>query len=671
MSGTPARATGPAPDLKLLAALYALEASVWLAVVASYGSGARVLLALPPRLSSLVFLGAGLAALAALVIVVRRYRAPGAPRRFGLTVALNLVRVLLVLAIGEAAVRLMSQPTPRGLVFAKTVLLPHSWRDVAARNEAVLARLRAEGSHLAPDGLLGWVLGPDRRSADGLYMSSVEGIRSARKGDAAATRPSRQRVALVGDSFTFGLAKPRFAADRGDLRLLNAPLPTSEAIAVTPSIRELPFVELDPGYRAEEWIWRPLDRSYLHRFAVSKYRDLVIASRPADTPMLALNRAIVRSFVRQARAEGSLPLVLHFPSDRNFRALAKDSRWRSVAQTMLDDSGVPYTDMTPRLTPLSPAERFPADGRNHFAPAANAGVAACLRDGVQGADLEGVGPGGGEPSVTTHILGISAFYHDSAACLVRDGEIIAAAQEERFTRKKHDPGFPIHAVRYCLREGGVALRDLRYVAFYDKPLVKFERLLETYLSFAPSGHPVLRDGHAGLAQGEDVPEAPPAERAAGLDRRRQGVGASPAALRRAPRIPRRVGVLSVAVHDGGGAVHGRGRRVGHDVGLARRRQRADPALGDSLPPLDRPPVLGLHLLPRLQGQLRRVQGDGPGALRAPAVRQGHLRSSAGPEGGRHLPAQHGVLRLLHRAHDDERQVRRALRRPAPRRRRRG
>ena len=89
--------------------------------------------------------------------------------------------------------------------------------------------------------------------------------------------------------------------------------------------------------------------------------------------------------------------------------------------------------------------------------------------------------------MTTNILGVSAFYHDSAACLVRDGEIIAAAQEERFTRKKHDPAFPIHAVRYCLGEGRIDLRDLRYVAFYDKPLVKLERLLETYLSFAPSG----------------------------------------------------------------------------------------------------------------------------------------------------------------------------------------
>jgi len=85
------------------------------------------------------------------------------------------------------------------------------------------------------------------------------------------------------------------------------------------------------------------------------------------------------------------------------------------------------------------------------------------------------------------ILGISAFYHDSAACLLRDGEIVAAAQEERFTRKKHDAGFPSHAIGYCLREGGITLRDLRYIAFYDKPLVKFERLLETYLAFAPRG----------------------------------------------------------------------------------------------------------------------------------------------------------------------------------------
>src|SRR5215831_9447014 len=87
----------------------------------------------------------------------------------------------------------------------------------------------------------------------------------------------------------------------------------------------------------------------------------------------------------------------------------------------------------------------------------------------------------------TDILGISAFYHDSAACLVRDGTILAAAQEERFTRKKHDPGFPDNAIRYCLREANCTVQDLRSIVFYDKPLMKFERLLETYLSFAPRG----------------------------------------------------------------------------------------------------------------------------------------------------------------------------------------
>ncbi len=85
------------------------------------------------------------------------------------------------------------------------------------------------------------------------------------------------------------------------------------------------------------------------------------------------------------------------------------------------------------------------------------------------------------------ILGISAYYHDSAACLVRDGEIIAAAQEERFSRKKHDHRFPSNAVSYCLREGGIERSQLDYVAYYDKPIQTFERLLETYLDFAPSG----------------------------------------------------------------------------------------------------------------------------------------------------------------------------------------
>src|SRR6188472_358414 len=86
-----------------------------------------------------------------------------------------------------------------------------------------------------------------------------------------------------------------------------------------------------------------------------------------------------------------------------------------------------------------------------------------------------------------YILGLSAYYHDSAACLLRDGEIVAAAQEERFSRKKGDERFPRLALEYCLREAGITMADVGHVGFYDKPLLKFERLLETYLAVAPRG----------------------------------------------------------------------------------------------------------------------------------------------------------------------------------------
>src|SRR3984893_2732557 len=90
------------------------------------------------------------------------------------------------------------------------------------------------------------------------------------------------------------------------------------------------------------------------------------------------------------------------------------------------------------------------------------------------------------------VLGIAAYSHDSAVALVRDGVVLAAAQEERFTRKKHDPGFPAHAVRWCLDDAGMTGNDVDHVAFYDKPFLKFERLLETYLAFAPRGFTSFR-----------------------------------------------------------------------------------------------------------------------------------------------------------------------------------
>src|SRR5438105_15864196 len=93
-----------------------------------------------------------------------------------------------------------------------------------------------------------------------------------------------------------------------------------------------------------------------------------------------------------------------------------------------------------------------------------------------------------------YVLGISAFYHDSAAALVRDGEIVAAAQEERFTRKKHDSQFPAQAINYCLAAAGARPEEITHVAFYDKPLLKFDRLLETYIAYAPRGFKLFLKG---------------------------------------------------------------------------------------------------------------------------------------------------------------------------------
>ena len=113
------------------------------------------------------------------------------------------------------------------------------------------------------------------------------------------------------------------------------------------------------------------------------------------------------------------------------------------------------------------------------------------------------------------ILGISAYYHDSAAALIVDGEIVAAAQEERFTRRKHDPRFPRHALAYCLREAGSGYATLTGIVFYDKPLLKFERLLETQIALCPARAPSICHLDPGLAAGKTQPQVVAAPRVRG------------------------------------------------------------------------------------------------------------------------------------------------------------
>jgi hypothetical protein len=179
----------------------------------------------------------------------------------------------------------------------------------------------------------------------------------------------------------FPFAKPRFVVNGDRLALLNAPLPSPREILAAPSIADLPFVDYDRAYRAEDWVWHPLDRSHLYRFLTSAYRGWSTPDpRGSDAQVMALNREIVRTFLRDARADGAIPVVVYFPSRLDFRIRLRKPAWESLAQTMLRGAGIPHTDLTACLVDLDPADRF---GPGHYAPGGNAAVARCLHDDIR------------------------------------------------------------------------------------------------------------------------------------------------------------------------------------------------------------------------------------------------------------------------------------------------
>ena len=459
MSDAFARPRVVGPDLRLLGALYAVELSLIVLLVVA-GKAALAGLASPLTLRSLLVAVAGLAFLAGAVVIVRRYwtRGERPPRQFGLTVSLNLVPLLAVLVIGEVAVRALAQPGPRAPTVLKTALLPWAWSDVVTHNRALLDKSSLKGSYLVADPMLGWTIGPSRQGGDGQSFSSVEGLRSPEAGVVFDARRPRHRIAIIGDSFTFGLevgypdtwgnhlehalgpdvqvlnfgvdgygidqaylryrrdvrswrpdvvvlglithdlfrsmatytfvsfpgwpfpfAKPRFVAAGGELRLLNVPLISPEAILAAGSISALPFIEYDPGYDPEDWTWTALDRSYFYRFLVSKYRRWTDDSSEDAVMAVALNREIVRAFIRDVRAAGSLAMVVYFPSRVDFRQRSRNPAWESLAQTMLRRGEIPHLDLTGCVSAVPAAGRF---GQQHYSPRANEAVAACLREPV-------------------------------------------------------------------------------------------------------------------------------------------------------------------------------------------------------------------------------------------------------------------------------------------------
>ena len=261
------------------------------------------------------------------------------------------------------------------------------------------------------------------------------------------------------------------------------------------------------------------------------------------------------------------------------------------------------------------------------------------------------------------ILGVSAFYHDSAAALVVDGRIVAAAQEERFTRRKHDDRFPAHAILACLDHAGrnAGRRSTTWRFTRSRSSSSSGCSTRTWPS-RPRGYTQLLGGPADLDPRQAVSEMAASRRA---DPPRVHARARRTApLRGAPSEPRGQRILSVAVHGGGGPHDGRRRRVGHHVGQHRPR----PTRSKRFERFSFPHSLGLlysafTYYTGFKVNSGRVQGDGARAVRHAAIRVVDARHADRRQGGRHVQAQSRLFRLLHRPADDQRSLRSAVRAP--------
>jgi hypothetical protein len=440
-------------DLLLLASLFLLEFSIAFMAMALHMKGERPFAVFLSSKPGMVFLMMMSAVLIAGSVVIYQYVANRQSRssHFRLVVAMNFVTLVLILITGEIVTRILSRSSIEGETLGNRVLLPKSWHALTLYNQKILRKASASPTFYVYDNALGWTIGPDRKSADGLYYSSAEGLRAPHEGISFAKTTKKTRIALVGDSYTFGedvlyadtwgrllekalgpefevlnfgvpgygldqaylryekdvrewkpnvvilsfiphdtersmivypalnyptwevpFSKPRLILRDGELKKLNTPTVTPEAIFSKEAVFDLPFLEYDRGFRKHEWEEKLFHLSCLTRAFITWFPSWEpVRPDVSDEALTSVNAWILRAFVGSVERMGSAPLVVYHPK----RALDPISD-RSLSRRVLREAGVRYTEPTSCLLELPSADWFIPQG--HYTPQGNAAVAKCL-----------------------------------------------------------------------------------------------------------------------------------------------------------------------------------------------------------------------------------------------------------------------------------------------------
>ena len=442
--------------LRILLSLYAVEAAAVLILVGIYKAPIYNWTLLSTKAGAVLVAG-GIGLIAAGSLLAREIESSrpsrGRALAFGLTV--NVLSGFGAFLLSEATVRVAARKTPMGVVVGAVAVQP-TWSELVAQSREVIAGAAPWGTwdraYFVYDRELGWTVGPNRRSRDGLYFSSVEGIRSAGPNVRIADQTPRVRVALIGDSNAFSLevpfeeswgyhlqrllgdevhvlnfgvdaygidqtylrygrdvrrwkpdvvvigfvqhdfvrtmavypfvslgwpgylVKPRFAIEKGELKLLNVPLPTPEEILSRSQIHQLPYVEYDLGYGATDWYWRFDHGSLAFRFLTSAFpRWRVENPRVSVEATKALNSRLLVELVKSIEQDGSVPLLVFLPYLEEANALARETLAR--ART-------PFLDMTECVTAV-PADRRKVPSGHHYTGLANLAIARCTAPAVE------------------------------------------------------------------------------------------------------------------------------------------------------------------------------------------------------------------------------------------------------------------------------------------------